>query len=309
MRHGAVSAIGSEATGEFTPCDVGAQLEPLVPQCSLEIARNVLAERGTLVLNSGLRIAGTTVWVADPVSSVVTPYRLGPDAAVWLKAVSPGREAGSGMPEPLLLAFVLAGILIHPRTVQDRRCAWEKELRNCRHSFEHLGYAAVRDILPPLFLGGLRRHYRELVRSGSLKLGDGQSRRRYVAHNETAARFVHHQLLGTMRAITGLNIKPSYVYLACYLQGASLPRHVDRQQCEYSISLCLDYGPEPKGPTGWPLWLDTAKGAVAAHQSLGDALFYRGCLLPHFRTQFTSGEFSTSLFLHYVDEHFTGPLI
>ena len=88
-----------------------------------------------------------------------------------------------------------------------------------------------------------------MMKSGAMRLGDGQSSLRYVAHNEAMARFVHQQVLQTMCAIAGVNVKPSYVYAACYGRGASLPRHVDRKQCEYSISLCVDYAPEINGPT------------------------------------------------------------
>ena len=141
-----------------------------------------------------------------------------------------------------------------------------------------------------------------------MSLGDGQSALRYVVHNEVVARFLHQNLTPVVAAVAGVPVKPSYVYTANYLPGAVLPRHIDRAQCKYSISLCVDYLPEPVDATPWPLWLETATGTVAVYQELGDALFYRGCELPHFRTQLPPGHRSTSLFLHYVDAAFTGPL-
>ena len=289
-------------------CHLANEPESLVPACSIVMARRSLAQRRSLVVNPHLRRAGSTVWVTDPVSSLETPYVIGPEVAAQLATLVRGSGVPVGTTENVCLSLLLAGILTDPLAIRDGRRAWETGLRTCSTSFARFGYGVVRGLLPPLLLGGLRQHYRWLVSSGSMRWGDAQSRRRYVAHNEASACFIHQQLLRTMCTIAALALKPSYVYAASYLRGASLPRHTDREQCQYSVSLCLDYSPEPHGPTSWPLWLDTAKGPIPVHQSLGDALFYRGCILPHFRTQFTAGDFSTSLFLHYVDEHFNGPL-
>src|SRR5262249_53384975 len=111
-----------------------------------------------------------------------------------------------------------------------------------------------------------------------------------------------------MGAVVGRPIKPSYTYTACYESGSELPRHTDREQCEYSISLCIDFEPEPNGATPWPLYLETPRGVAAVHQALGDGLLYRGRLLPHYRFRLGPRCRSTSLFLHYVDADFRGSL-
>jgi hypothetical protein len=105
-----------------------------------------------------------------------------------------------------------------------------------------------------------------------MKLGDIQSRRRWIAHKERVARAVQDQFAPVMGAIAGVPGKPSYTYTIRYEAGAELPRHVDRVQCEYSISICIDFGPEPDGPTPWPLWLETRDGHVSIYQALGDGL-------------------------------------
>ncbi len=103
-------------------------------------------------------------------------------------------------------------------------------------------------------------------------------------------------------------VKPSYVYLAAYQAGARLEKHTDREQCEFSISLCLDYSPEPACATPWPLHLDTARSTVTVYQALGDGLLYRGRELPHYRGTLAEGNSSTSIFFHYVPEAFSGSL-
>jgi hypothetical protein len=122
------------------------------------------------------------------------------------------------------------------------------------------------------------------------------------------ARFFHHQLANTISAIAREAIKPSYVYLASYLSGAELKKHTDREQCEFSISLCLDFSPEPQLATSWPIRLDTPQGTVTVYQALGDGLVYRGVKVPHYRNVLADEHTSTSIFFHYVAEDFAGRL-
>jgi hypothetical protein len=96
--------------------------------------------------------------------------------------------------------------------------------------------------------------------------------------------------------------------MASYLSGAELKKHTDREQCEFSITLCLDFSPEPAQQTPWPIKLDTATGTVTVYQSLGDGLAYRGTRLPHYRDALADGRTSTSIFLHYVSADFKGSL-
>lgn len=87
-----------------------------------------------------------------------------------------------------------------------------------------------------------------------------------------------------------------------------LKQHVDREQCEFSVTLCLDYSPEPRVATPWPLRLHKPSGTVTIFQAIGDALLYRGRELPHSREALPEGHTSTSIFFHYVRESFTGSL-
>jgi hypothetical protein len=131
---------------------------------------------------------------------------------------------------------------------------------------------------------------------------------RYIAHNEPVARFFHHQLTAAVAAIAGEPLKPSYVYMAAYQPGAILQKHTDREQCDFSVTLCLDYSPEPRCATPWPLHLHKKSGMVTVFQAIGDALLYRGCQLPHSRDALPQGHTSTSIFFHYVREGFKGSL-
>jgi hypothetical protein len=129
-----------------------------------------------------------------------------------------------------------------------------------------------------------------------------------VAHNEPTASFFHHQLTDTVSAVAGQPVKPSYVYVAAYQSGAELASHVDRAQCEFSITFLVDCTPEPERESAWPLYLDTPQGIVTVFQCLGDGLLYKGRELPHYRKRLADGCTSTSIFFHYVPQDFKGPL-
>jgi hypothetical protein len=92
------------------------------------------------------------------------------------------------------------------------------------------------------------------------------------------------------------------------VSGAVLKKHIDREQCEFSVTLCLDFSPEPRRETSWPIRLDSGQGTVTVYQALGDGLVYRGPRVPHYRDILPNGHTSTSIFFHYVAEGFTGSL-
>jgi hypothetical protein len=103
-------------------------------------------------------------------------------------------------------------------------------------------------------------------------------------------------------------VKPSYSYLAAYESGSTLERHTDREQCEFSITMCIDATPEPQAQIPWPIQLDVSDGSLRIWQHIGDSLLYRGRFLPHYRDTLPEGYTSTSLLLHYVDRDFSAQL-
>jgi hypothetical protein len=200
-----------------------------------------------------------------------------------------------------------AGILASAESIAQR-AEREQSLEKAAELFRKKGYAVLRGLIHPFHIAALRRYYRYRIRTGTIPLGDGQSSRRYAAYNDPVARFFHQQIALSLSLVAGEPVKPSYVYLASYLSGAGLKKHVDREQCEFSITLCLDFSPEPDLASPWPIRLDTAAGTVTVYQALGDGLAYRGTRLPHYRSKLGKGQTSTSIFFHYVAADFAGSL-
>jgi hypothetical protein len=248
------------------------------------------------------------VWLTDPATRTLQPFWLGPELADALYDMQPGDPVPSKFPAGVRSVLAMANILVDDAFVTTRCGEWAETISCCRKQFHERGLAPVRDLIHPFHIAALRRYYRQLIRTGKLPLGDGQTALRYAAHNESVAHFFHRQLTHAISQLAGESLKPSYVYMGSYQSGATLEKHVDREQCEFSLSLCLDYTPEPHLATPWPLVVHTDRGEVTVFQSIGDALLYKGRELPHSRTALPAGHTSTSIFFHYVRQDYAGPL-
>ena len=251
---------------------------------------------------------GEMVWIKDPGSKAVQPFWLGHDFRTMLSGPQPGDPVSPTLSPQARRVLVMANVLVPDGYASHRRQQWAEIVTVTRPQFQSLGYAPVGRLIHPFHIAALRRYYRHQLRAGKLRLGDGQSPLRYISYNDPVARFFHQQLSSAVTAFAGEPVKPSYVYLASYLPGAILEKHTDREQCDFSVTLCLDYAPEPRNATPWPLHVHKTSGKVTVFQAIGDALLYRGCRLPHSREALPEGHTSTSIFFHYVREGFTGSL-
>ena len=248
------------------------------------------------------------VWIQDPATEVWWPFALSEGLRELVASLKNQPVAIAELPTSIKNLLIHAGILVSPDHASQRRSAWNETASRCRGEFREKGYAVVDGWIHPFQLAEMRRYFRRQIRTGKVRLGDGQSPLRYIAHNDPVARFFHVQLTKAVSDLVGERVKPSYVYMASYVGGAQLEKHTDREQCELSITFCLDYAPEPSEVTPWPLYLDTSRGTTTVHQAIGDGLLYRGRRLPHYRKTLAQGNTSTSLFLHYVAEDFAGAL-
>jgi hypothetical protein len=299
-RHARAALALDEGPGDFH----------LNPDCSIgpadDIPEEFASERELL---AGFALQGTIAWVRDPASGALLPFWLGSEFEGVVQKLRSGQVAPSSPPAGAGSLLTAAGILIRAGSVAQRTLEREEVIQKARSLFRERGYSPLSNLIHPFHIAALRRYYRYLIRKGKIQLGDGQSSLRYAVHNDPVARFFHKQIVRTLSMLSGEKLKPSYVYLASYLGGADLKKHTDREQCEFSITLCLDFSPEPELATPWPIRLDTTHGTVVVHQALGDGLAYRGTKLPHYRAVLGPGQTSTSIFFHYVREDFDGSLM
>ncbi len=260
-------------------------------------------------LVDGLRKGFPLGWIEDSGTGIWMPFWARDEWVPALESLRPGQPVPSALPRHIRRTLAMVNVLVSPEDEQEGRRKWERVCQEAASQFRTLGYAVVRDLIHPVFLGALRHYYRALVAGGRLPRGDDQVAERYRLHSEPVAMFFHGQLARLVGQIAGETVKPSYLYFASYPSGSSLPKHVDRIQCEFSISLLVDYSPEPTGPCGWPLFLEHADlpgGVVGADLGIGDAVLYRGRRLSHYRDPLAEGHQSSSIFLHYLREDFVG---
>jgi hypothetical protein len=273
------------------------------------------AERENDVVSSHLALAARRlfpaqrVWLDDPRTGQRVPFGRSPFTDRLLER---GTEYITELDDARAITLLLmAGAVTDPEAKTSVAESWSRTIDAAHDSFARDRYCTVRDVIPPLQLAALRLHYRSLLAKGCFALGDSQVERRFWKHQDRIARFYHQLLTPLTSRIAGRPLKPSYSYFASYLPGAVLKRHVDREQCEISISLLIDYSPDPDDVSDWPIFVESPSNpgrVVAIEQGPGDALFYKGCEVPHHREALAEGRTSTSLFFHYVPVEFTSPL-
>jgi len=244
------------------------------------------------------------VWLDDPRTGQRVAFGRSPLTDRLLE-----RGAADHVTDPRERALLrLAGAIVEP---EPGASAWSRSIDGARESFARDRYCVVRDAIPPLQLAALRLHYRSLLARGCFAFGDTQVSRRYWKHQDRIARFYHRLLAPLTSQIAGRPLKPSYAYFASYLPGSVLKRHVDREQCEISISLLIDYSPDPDDVSDWPIFVESPANpgrVIPIQQGPGDALFYKGCEVHHHREALPEGRRSTSLFFHYVPVEFSSGL-
>lgn len=110
-------------------------------------------------------------------------------------------------------------------------------------------------------------------------------------YSEAALRF----LKPTIEKITDAELHESYSYSRNYYHGATLKKHFDRPECEYSATLCISKEKD------WPIFIEGVDGVVVEVElNPSDMIVYRGDILNHWR-DFYHGTTHRQMFLHYVN--------
>jgi hypothetical protein len=298
--------------GYLVPERLRRSLRDLNDETELQLSQDCWLDAGTP--ESALSGVGAaiyrdpwTLWVRHPGTQVAAPYLLDEESMSWISVATSGARPPAGLSVEARFRLTAIGALVEPGRNAALRSRWQEWLRPSE-SFVAEGFTTVGGLIPPFHVAALRARYRRLVRTNALRLGDNQCEHRFVAHNDPAARLFHHQLTPAVSWLVGEPVKPSYSYLVAYQPGATLPVHRDRAQCTYSLSVCLDYSPEPPDQTPWPLLVRLRRGEVAVFQAIGDAVLYRGRDLAHGRSLIPANHSAVSMLLHYVAVDFDGPL-
>tara|TARA_B100001094_G_scaffold75350_1_gene71765 strand:+ start:1146 stop:1766 length:621 start_codon:yes stop_codon:yes gene_type:complete len=102
-----------------------------------------------------------------------------------------------------------------------------------------------------------------------------------------------------MSNISGIDLVPTYSYHRLYTTNTELKRHLDRDACEISATLCLGYDSEEN----WPMFVKKQNGEeIGLDLSPGSIIVYRGCDIEHWREPF-KGKNHAQVFLHYNEKN------
>lgn len=113
--------------------------------------------------------------------------------------------------------------------------------------------------------------------------------------------------LDRIEEFVGMKLIPNYSYWRLYQKDNELKKHIDRNSCEISCTICLGFNnsnvDENSYPDyNWPMWVENKNNdsAVPIQLEPGDLIIYKGCDLNHWREKFL-GLNHAQLFLHYND--------
>lgn len=127
---------------------------------------------------------------------------------------------------------------------------------------------------------------------------DSQVPNAYAKYGDPAMESMLLHLIKTLEDNTGLTLYPTYSYYRVYRPGDELVPHKDRESCEISATLCLNYSYNDE-TFNWPIYMDGNKVVLTP----GDLVIYRGCDLSHWRDEFKHSDdvWHIQGFFHYVD--------
>lgn len=268
-----------------------------------------------------------TVWIKQPLTEIEIGYWLDSDQAEAVAKFTAGEKLAVELDDQLISKLFACAILTTPEILARQTEIEREKINKARIKYQKDKYAVLPELLPGSQMKAMRRFYRQYTQTGFMPFGDPQVSRRYYQHNEPLAAFFHRNFAKLLSLVIGEEVIPSYVYAASYLENADLKPHIDRAQCEFSISFQVDYLPEPENNLSpWGLFVSPLEACgfqyseefpakseaedqnTAVYLASGDGLIYKGCELVHYRYPLPAGHQSTSLFFHYVAKDFDGGL-
>jgi hypothetical protein len=161
--------------------------------------------------------------------------------------------------------------------------------------FEQQGYAVIKQFIPRLMCEYIAKNIRVLEDNSRLSFGDSQVEKAFSGGSPAVTETLLDLITPVLSQTLNCELYPTYSYLRIYVKGAELAKHTDRNSCEISATLPIEY--DSAGI--WPLCIEIDGSTRRIELEPGDALIYKGIQIPHWREPF-EGERQVQIFLHYV---------
>jgi hypothetical protein len=171
-------------------------------------------------------------------------------------------------------------------------------------SFEKEGYELIENVISKEICELLSSQFKMqkdvfyYLGGSSNLLGDDQVENCFASYGNIWSECLLLHIKDIVEKITGKILYPTYSYARIYYKDSDLKKHVDRNSCEYSVSITLKVIGED-----WPIYfLDRQNNTKKIIIPEGSILIYKGRDLLHWREKIS--DLTTSVyqvFLHYVD--------
>ena len=165
--------------------------------------------------------------------------------------------------------------------------------------YEKDGYIVLRGFIPHDMAMYFQEYLNTLKTAGKMTDGDPQVEKSHCVYGDPALDTLMLMSAPMISAATGLELLPTYTYSRIYLTGAELSPHLDREECEHSMT--ISFGGEHEKL--WPIWLmdpERHNNPQLVPLYPGDAVVYQGTKLTHWRDEFL-GKTQYQAFMHFVD--------
>ena len=158
-------------------------------------------------------------------------------------------------------------------------------------------YVVLKEFIPKQFALYFSNYLDLIDKNEKLQEGDGQVDKSKTIYGDPAFDTLLAMACGPLSEIIQVDLYPTYTYARIYLNDSELLPHIDRPECEHSVSICLF----KEDGVNWPLYFQKENNEVESVElEIGDAVVYRGSELAHWREKYV-GKNHYQLFMHYVD--------
>lgn len=162
--------------------------------------------------------------------------------------------------------------------------------------FRKQRYLLVRRLLSEAMLSYLQTYYAVLL-ANKMFYRDKQCPLSLALSGDPAFDAMLEWLRPEVGRLIGSPVAPTYSYTRRYAKGDELDRHLDREACEISVTICVGI---PKGALPSPLWVQPLDGRAAKIEMFeGDGCIYAGTEVEHWRDAFRATGY-LQLFLHFI---------
>ena len=259
----------------------------------------------TWAINSAVRFAPLftqqAVWIKNIKTGITQPYLVSNSTMEAIQGVVADPNLLANLDAPTSRKLEEIGVIFHESSLQRDKVSWTLHLEKAKTEVQKQLWTVVRGLYNPAGASAFRawvEHLRPLYTDG-----DAHVPNRIICHNDVLCQNFHSEFSSVLIPLFPEPVKRSYCYLGIYHSQAELPKHTDREQCRWNVSVVLDSSPEITNlDDSWPIFLEPYPSAhVRIDAMIGDAIVYRGNQIPHWREPLPVRFTQVSIcFFHYV---------